>query len=149
MGWSVCLCVTFRFVLGCTGGLVCCVWCLILEKLRMANSKHLTLLKHEHTKTTLYKLYKDNWIPSLFIVFDRVSWSPSIQGLGIVEQLYTIKSRCQWVPQKRVDWNWRESDQCTARGKHLCLSLSLVVTVIWALGKPNKEFLTKYKLIFY
>ena len=36
------------------------------------NSTHLTLLKHQNTKTVLYKLHKNHWVITLFEIFGPV-----------------------------------------------------------------------------
>ena len=36
------------------------------------NSTHLTLLKHQNTKTSLYKLSKNHWVIALFEFFGSV-----------------------------------------------------------------------------
>ena len=36
------------------------------------NSTHLTLLKHQNTKTALYKLFKNHWVIALFEIFGPV-----------------------------------------------------------------------------
>ena len=36
------------------------------------NSTHLTVLKHQNTKTSLYKLSKNHWVDVLFEIFGSV-----------------------------------------------------------------------------
>ena len=40
--------------------------------LKRQNSTHLTLLKHQNTITSLYKLSKNNWVVTIFGVFVSV-----------------------------------------------------------------------------
>ena len=40
--------------------------------LEMQNSMHLTLLKHQNTKTSLYELSKNHWVFALFEIFGLV-----------------------------------------------------------------------------
>ena len=46
--------------------------CFVLENLERQNSTHLTLLKHQNTKTALYKLPKNHWVIALFEIFGSV-----------------------------------------------------------------------------
>ena len=47
-------------------GLVWCSKCPYLKISERQNSTHLTLLKHQNTKTSLYKLSKNHWVIALF-----------------------------------------------------------------------------------
>ena len=44
----------------------------VLEKLRKAKFTHLTILKHQNTKTSLYKLSENHWVFALFEFFGFV-----------------------------------------------------------------------------
>ena len=61
-------------------GLVGCSKCSILEYLRKENCVHLTLLKHQNTKTSLYKLSKNHWVITL------------LENLGPSEENYNLQS---------------------------------------------------------
>ena len=47
-------------------GLVWCSKCPYWKISERQNSTHLTLLKHQNTKTSLYKLSKNHWVIALF-----------------------------------------------------------------------------------
>ena len=53
-------------------GLVWCSKCLYLKISERQNSTHLTLLKHQNTKTSLYKLSKNHWVIRLLVIFGSV-----------------------------------------------------------------------------
>ena len=42
------------------------------KTIKRQNSTHLTLLKHQNTKTALYKLLKNHWVIALFEIFESV-----------------------------------------------------------------------------
>ena len=63
-------------------GLVLCSKCSILEKLRKANF-YTNVLKHQNTKTSLYKLSKNQWVIALFEIFGSVRKNYNIQSLMI------------------------------------------------------------------
>ena len=53
-------------------GLVWCSKCPYWKISERQNSTHLTLLKHQNTKTSLYKLSKNHWVIALFKKFGSV-----------------------------------------------------------------------------
>ena len=50
-------------------GLVCCNKCSLLEILQKAKLHTPGTLKHQNTKTSLYKLYKNHWVITLLGIF--------------------------------------------------------------------------------
>ena len=42
------------------------------KSFKRQNSSHLTLLKHQNTKTALYKIPKNHWVIALFAIFGFV-----------------------------------------------------------------------------
>ena len=61
----------YKHVEECSG-LVRFSKCSLLEKLRKAKFTHLTILKHQNTKTYLYKLSKNHWVIALLEIFGSV-----------------------------------------------------------------------------
>ena len=58
--------------------------------LEMQNSMHLTLLKHQNTKTSLYELSKNHWVFALVEIFGSVRKNYNLQSLMIT--LYVVIS---------------------------------------------------------
>ena len=72
------------------------------------NSTHLAFVKHQNTKTSLYKLSKNNWVVTLFEIFgsvrkklqSTVSLDHPVLSKLVLETLAWLKESMDWSKQR-------------------------------------------------